>query len=123
MTGITLYGIRNCDQVRKARRLLDAHGVQYRFHDFRQSGLAAEQLDAWFSHVPWDALLNKRGTTWRTMSDAARQAVVDQRSARDAMLAEPTLIRRPVLTSGEHVLVGFSEPVYQRTLGLMPGAE
>ncbi len=117
MSGITLFGIRNCDQVRKARRLLDAHGVEYRFHDFRRDGLQAEQLDAWFSHVPWDALINRRGTTWRAMTDSERHAIVDQRSARDALIAQPTLIRRPVLTAGEHVLVGYSEAVYQRTLG------
>ena len=118
MTATTLYGIRNCDQVRKARKLLDQHGVEYVFHDFRRDGLTDELLDGWFSHVPWDSLLNKRGTTWRKLPEAARLAIVDQQSAREAMKAEPTLIRRPVLTTEQDVLVGFSETVYSRTLNL-----
>ncbi|MGH1358376.1 MAG: ArsC family reductase [Burkholderiaceae bacterium] len=118
MTGVTLYGIRNCDQVRKARKLLDKHQIEYRFHDFRADGLEPVLLDQWFKHVPWDALLNRRGTTWRKMPESTRQSIVDQQTARAAMVAEPTLIRRPVLTAGDDVLVGFSETVYARTLNL-----
>lgn len=117
-TRVTLYGIRNCDQVRKARKLLDKHEVGYQFHDFRVDGLEPALLDQWFKHVPWDALLNRRGTTWRKMPESTRQNIVDQQTARAAMVAEPTLIRRPVLTTGDDVLVGFSETVYLRTLKL-----
>lgn len=115
---ITLYGIANCDQVRKARKFLSQRDVAYRFHDFRKDGLTRETLAGWCTHVPWDALLNRRGKTWRQMSESQRAAITDQGSALDAMLAEPTLIKRPVLTTGKHVLVGFSEAVYLRTLGL-----
>lgn len=109
-----LYGISNCDQVRKARRLLDGRGIGYRFHDFRRDGLDAEVVSAWMRHLPWDALLNRRGRTWREMDEAARRSIVDERSARQAMTEEPTLIKRPVLVHGEHVLVGFSDESYQR---------
>lgn len=117
---ITLYGITNCDQVRKARKWLKEQDLEYTFHDYRKMGIDASLLDQWMQHVPWDALLNKRGRTWRQMDEASRNAITDQASARDAMVAEPTLIKRPVLTSGPHVLVGFSESVYSRTLGLQP---
>ncbi len=118
MPEVTLYGITNCDQVRKARKLLKTHGIDYQFHDFRKDGLTSTLLDQWFAHVPWDSLLNKRGRSWRQMSESERAAVTDQRSAAEAMLSEPTLIKRPVLTVGPDVLVGFSESVYLRTLGL-----
>ena len=117
-SGVWIYGIKNCDQVRKARKFLANNDIAYEFHDFRADGLTGEMLDQWLSHVPWDSLLNRRGTTWRKMEESARQAVVDQQSARDVMLAEPTLIKRPVMTVGDDVLVGFSESVYQRTLKL-----
>jgi len=116
MSEVTLFGIANCDQVRKARRLLEARGVDYRFHDFRRDGLSELTLCAWMRHLPWDALLNRRGRTWRELDEAARKAVVDERSARDAMVAEPTLIKRPVLVQGDHVLVGFSLETYERWL-------
>jgi len=116
--GISVFGIKNCDQVRKARKFLASNDIPYEFHDFRADGLTGETLDRWLSHVPWDSLLNRRGATWRKMGESARQAVVDQQSARDAMLAEPTLIKRPVMIVGDDVLVGFSESVYRRTLKL-----
>ncbi|MEZ5661611.1 MAG: ArsC family reductase [Burkholderiaceae bacterium] len=116
MSEVTLFGIANCDQVRKARRLLEARGVDYRFHDFRRDGLSEQTLYAWMRHLPWDALLNRRGRTWRELDEGARKAVVDERSARDAMMAEPTLVKRPVLVQGDHVLVGFSMETYERWL-------
>jgi len=116
--GILVFGIKNCDQVRKARKFLASHDIAYEFHDFRSDGLTDDMLDQWLTHVPWDSLLNRRGTTWRKMQESARQAVVDQQTARDAMLAEPTLVKRPVMTVDDDVLVGFSESVYRRTLKL-----
>jgi arsenate reductase len=116
-SGALVFGIPNCDQVRKARAWLQSAGVDYRFHDFRTEGLHAEHLAAWMKHVPWDALLNRRGTTWRRLDDARRTAVTDQRSATELMLAEPTLVRRPVLQHGSRILVGFSEPLYAAFFG------
>ncbi|WP_018231142.1 ArsC family reductase [Thioalkalivibrio thiocyanodenitrificans] len=102
----TLYGIRNCDTVKKARRWLDAHGVDYRFHDFRADGLEAKKLDAWIKAVGWEALLNRRGTTWRRLPEGVRDGI-DEKHAAALMLEQPTLIRRPVVEHGKQVLVGF----------------
>jgi arsenate reductase (glutaredoxin) len=117
---ITLYGIINCDQVRKARAWLKAQGVAYQFHDYRVAGVNQEMLSQWCKTLPWDSLLNKRGTTWRVMPVERRQTAVDQASAIALMLAEPTLIKRPVVTIGKTVLLGFNEAVWQNKLMQKP---
>lgn len=109
---IVLYGIETCDQVRKARQWLRAHGVAHRYHDFRRDGLTAEMLARWFGRVPWDALVNRKGLTWRRLDVARRAAVTDQPSAAELLLAEPTIVKRPVLEAGDRLMVGFSEAVY-----------
>lgn len=119
---ITVFGIPNCDQVRKARAWLQSAGYGYRFHDFRADGLQAELLAGWLRHVPWDSLLNRRGTTWRRLPESRRLAVTDQLSATELMLAEPTLVKRPVLQQGQKTLVGFSEPLYRSFFGPPSGA-
>lgn len=108
-----VYGIDTCDQVRKARAWLRAHEVVHAFHDFRADGLDAALLARWMGHLPWDALLNRRGTTWRQIEPVRRAAVVDQSSATELMLAHPTLVKRPVLEAGDRIVVGFSEPIYR----------
>ncbi len=110
--GIVLYGIAQCDQVRKARTWLATAGFAYRFHDYRAEGLDEALLDCWLRRLPWDALLNRRGTSWRRLDERQRLAVTDQLSARAAMLAEPLLVKRPVVAHGERLLVGFSQPLY-----------
>jgi arsenate reductase len=115
MTPITVYGIENCDQVRKARRWLNAHGLPVQFHDFRTQGLNRELLLRWMTRMPWDALINRRGLTWRGLEPGRRAAIVDQASAIEALLAAPTLVKRPVVEVGERLLIGFSEPVFQST--------
>ncbi len=122
MPDTVLYGIQNCDQVRKARRQLEGLGVDYRFHDFRRDGLDESTVSAWLRHMPWDALINRRGRSWRQLDETARRAIVDERSARDAMIAEPTLIKRPVLVHDEHVLVGFAAGAYRRVFAATPEA-
>lgn len=109
MPPVLLYGIDTCDQVRKARQWMRQHAIEYHFHDFRRDGLSPELLARWLSHVPWDALLNRRGLTWRKLDATQRAAVVDQVSATELMLREPTVIRRPVIEAGDRLLVGFSE--------------
>lgn len=121
--GIVLYGIAQCDQVRKAKAWLAAAGIAYRFHDYRVSGLDAALLDRWLQRLPWDALLNRRGTSWRRLDERQRLAVTDQRSARDALLAEPLLVKRPVLEDGERLLLGFSEPLYESFFSAAPSQE
>lgn len=92
-----LYGIPNCDSVKRARAALAAAGTAYDFHDFKRDGLPVERLDAWLDAVGWERLLNRHGTTWRALPDAERTAVVDRASARAALLARPTLIKRPLV--------------------------
>jgi arsenate reductase len=108
-----VYGIDTCDQVRKARAWLRAQGVAHAFHDFRADGLDAALLARWMGHLPWDALLNRRGLTWRQIEPARRAAVVDQSSATELLLEHPTLVKRPVLEAGDRIVVGFSEPIYR----------
>jgi Spx/MgsR family transcriptional regulator len=112
---ITLYGIRNCDTVRKARRWLAEHGVEYRFHDFRSDGISEELLAPWIGESGWEALLNRRGTTWRKLPEAERTAI-DAERALQLMLEHPAIIRRPVLDTGDGLQIGFSEASYAALL-------
>ena len=111
---ISLYGIPNCDTVRKARRWLDTQGIAYRFHDFRKDGLEEHRLRAWVSELGWETLLNRTGTTWRAAPDVLKSAV-DAESAIAFMLQAPAAIKRPVLDTGEQRVVGFSEARYRST--------
>ena len=113
---ITLYGIPNCDTVRKARRWLDAQGVAYRFHDFRKDGVDEPRLRAWVGELGWETLLNRSGTTWRSAPDALKSRV-DAESAIAFMLQSPAAIKRPVLDTGSERVVGFSESRYQTRFG------
>ena len=105
----TLFGIPNCDTVKRARAWLDTHAVAYRFHDFRKDGVPADALDQWLEAAGWEALVNRRGTTWRKLDDATRAGVMDTGSARAALLANPSLIRRPVVAwhDAESITAGF----------------
>ncbi len=113
---VTLYGIPNCDTVRKARKWLDAHGIDYRFHDFRRDGLPAERLRAWAQAVGWETLLNRRGATWRQLPAEAREGI-DAERALALMAEQPTLIKRPVLEQAGGVTVGFDEARYAERFG------
>jgi Spx/MgsR family transcriptional regulator len=104
----TLYGIVNCDTVKKARAHLAAQGVAYTFHDFKKQGVPAGELDRWIAAVGWERLVNRQGTTWRKLSDAARNAVVDAASARRLMLDQASVIKRPVADwGGGRITVGL----------------
>jgi arsenate reductase len=105
---VTVYGISNCDQVRKTLGWLRENGIDYRFHDFRGDGIERAMLERWCTHLPWNSLLNRRGHTWRSLDEAARAEVVDQTSAIELMLAHPTLIKRPVVEVADRLLLGFS---------------
>ena len=108
----TLYGIKNCDTVRKARKWFESEGVDYNFHDFRVDGLDKKDLSTWMKSVGWEVLLNKRSTTWKQLSDKDKETV-DEGKAVTLMLANPTLIKRPVLTVGKKVHVGFKPADYK----------
>ena len=113
---ITLHGIPNCDSVRQARRWLEEHGVAHAFHDFRRHGLDAATVNGWVDALGgWDALVNRRGTTWRKLAEEAR-ADLDRDRAVALMLAHPTIVKRPVLVRGALVLVGFDATKYTRSL-------
>ena len=106
--GIIVHGIANCDTVKRARAWLAAAAAQVEFVDFKKAALNAAQLDAWLACVPWERLLNRQGTTWRKLSDAQRAAVVDAASAKALMLANTSVIKRPVVRWADgHISVGF----------------
>jgi arsenate reductase (glutaredoxin) len=105
---ITIYGIPNCDTVKRARAWLAEHGPDHRFHDFKKQGVPELRLDAWLAALGWEALLNRRGSTWRQLDDALRAGVTDAASARAVMLAQPSVIKRPVVEWADGaVSVGF----------------
>ncbi len=112
---ITLYGIKNCDTVKKARRWLDQHGVEYAFHDFRVDGLDRETVRAWLAELGWETLVNRRSTSWKALDQATRDHM-DEASALAAIMAQPTLIKRPLLDIGHERHVGFSAATYARIL-------
>lgn len=97
MANTVLYGIPNCDSVKKARVRLAEQGAAYAFHDFKKAGVPEARLDAWLAAVGWERLLNRKGTTWRQLDDATRAGVVDAQSARRLMLAQPSVVKRPVV--------------------------
>lgn len=111
----TIYGIKNCDTMKKARTWLDEHGVQYQFHDYKTSGIDRARLEAWSKKVGWEVLLNRAGTTFRKLPESER-ADLNERKAIALMLAQPSMIKRPVLEQGARLLVGFKPADYQAAL-------
>ena len=109
--GVTIYGIKNCDTMKKARAWLDSHGVQYDFHDYKARGIDAGTLGRWAAEVGWETLLNRAGTTFRKLSDA-QQAGLTERKAIALMTEQPSMIKRPVLEIGKRVVVGFKPEIY-----------
>lgn len=111
-TMVTLYGIRNCDTMKKAWSWLDAHAVPYTFHDYRVSGIDKARLEAWCHELGWEKLLNKASTTFRELPDADKQGL-DAGKAVALMLAQPTMIKRPVLDLGDRRILAFKPDVYE----------
>ncbi len=110
---ITLYGISNCDTIRKARKWLQAEGIDYRFHDYRKDGLEAAQLNRWADELGWEALLNRRGTTWRQLPETQKEGI-ERDSAVALMLEHPAMIKRPLLDLGNRRKLGFSVADYSQ---------
>lgn len=113
---IILYGIRNCDTVKKARSWLDARGIAYDFHDYKTAGVDEARLRGWVSRVGWEKLLNRSGTTFRKLPEAEKQDI-DETRAVALMLDQPSMIRRPVIDCDGELLVGFDEARYASTFG------
>ncbi len=112
----TLFGISNCDTVKKARKWLDDAQVSYQFHDFRKDGLSRDQVTVWVKALGWENLVNKRSTTWKGLDDATKTALSDE-SVVDIILDQPTLIKRPLLEQGDEVQVGFKAADYEQRFG------
>jgi arsenate reductase (glutaredoxin) len=113
---IQLYGIPNCGTMKKARAWLEGRGVEYRFHDYKRDGIDEPRLRGWVDELGWEALVNRRGTTWRRLPDEVREQM-DTEAAIRIMLETPSIIRRPLLDTGELRHLGFSETDYERLLG------
>ncbi len=112
---ITLYGIKACDTMKKARTWLDEHGVNYAFHDYKINAIDAASLQKWCDEHGWDKVLNRAGTTFRKLDEADKQDL-DQARAIALMLAQPSMIKRPVLDLGERTLLGFKPELYAQAL-------
>ncbi len=112
----TVYGIKNCDSVKKALKWLENNGITFQFHDLRQDGIEQVDLKQWVDAVGWEVLLNRRSTSWRQL-DESDKTNIDANKAISLMLDNPTLIKRPVITQGKSLLVGFKENEYQQALG------
>jgi arsenate reductase len=109
---ITIYGIKNCDTMKKARAWLDAHAVKYAFHDYKSAGIDRAKLETWSKKAGWETLLNKAGTTFRKLPDADKEGLTEAKAIK-LMLAQPSVIKRPVLElSGGKILVGFKPESY-----------
>ncbi len=110
---ITIYGIKNCDTMKKAMRWLDEHGIDYRFHDYRKQGVDSEQLIAWEKEFGWETLLNRRGMVWRKLPKAARDGI-NRETALQIMQDNPAIIKRPLLDLGDQRVLGFKSVDYQQ---------
>src|ERR1700745_2391438 len=115
----TIYGIKNCDTMKKARAWLDAKGVVYDFHDYKTAGIAKEKLKGWSDKLGWETLLNRAGTTFRKLPDADKEGL-NERKALALMLAQPSMIKRPVLEAGGTLLGGFKPDIYAKDVARKP---
>ncbi|MDL2338074.1 MAG: ArsC family reductase [Pseudomonadota bacterium] len=114
---ITLYGIPNCDTVKKARAWLQARGIEHTFHDYKKQGVPLPRLETWMHALGWEALLNRKGTTWRKLDPVQQAAVHDAASACELMVAQASVIKRPVVEHPGGLLVGFDPDEWGRALG------
>jgi len=112
---VTIYGIKNCDTMKKARAWLDSHGVAYGFHDYKAEGIAKDKLKHWSDELGWETLLNRAGTTFRKLPDGDKEGL-NERKALALMQAQPSMIKRPVLDLGGKLLVGFKPEIYAKEM-------
>jgi arsenate reductase len=116
---ITIYGIKNCDTMKKARAWLDKRGVAYAFHDYRAAGIEASRLETWSREVGWETLINRAGTTFRALSDKDKSDLTEKKAIA-LMAAQPSMIKRPVLDVGGKLLVGFKPEQYAQAFPAKP---
>ena len=115
-----IYGIKNCDTMKKARAWLDSRGVAYSFHDYKTEGISKDKLKRWADELGWETLLNRAGTTFRKLPDADKEGL-NERKALSLMLAQPSMVKRPVLEVGGKLLVGFKPEIYAKEVTRKPG--
>ena len=115
-TSLYLYGIKNCDTIKKAKKWLEEQQIAYQFHDYRADGLDAELLRTFIEQLGWESLLNTRGTTWRKLTESVRQSINNADSAAELMLAQPAIIKRPLLAHNHRMLLGFNPDQYTQFL-------
>lgn len=113
---VQVYGIKNCNTVKKALDWLSDNGVEFAFHDFKKEPATVEKLEAWEKYTGWEALVNKRGTTWRKLSAAEQDGVRDADSANSVLLANNSMIKRPVIELADDIILGFDEELYRSKL-------
>lgn len=110
---ITIYGIKNCDSVKKARGWLEERGLDYQFHDFKTAGVPAEKLEGWLADFGWKQVINRRSKSWRELTPDVR-AHMDNRQALDAAIETPTLIKRPIVEQNNRILIGFDPQQFEQ---------
>ena len=113
---IKIYGIPNCDTMKKSRCWLEANGIEYDFHDYKKLGVPENKLKNWVNQAGWETILNKRGTTWRKLDDEVKDNI-DEAAAIQLMLDNPSIIKRPILESGKLLLIGFRQDEYRQLPG------
>ncbi|WP_392564452.1 ArsC family reductase [Orbus wheelerorum] len=111
---VKIYGIKNCDTMKKAFKWLDGKHISYQFHNYKTDGLSPQLLQSLLDLIDWQQLLNTKGTTWRKLDEATRNTVNDQTSAKHIMLQNPSIIKRPILVTDDKALAGFSDENYQQ---------
>jgi len=112
---IVVYGIKNCDTMKKARAWLDGHGIAYAFHDYKTAGIDTTRLEGWVSQLGWEAVLNRAGTTFRKLPDAEKEGLTEKKVIA-LMLAQPSMIKRPVLEKAGKITAGFRPEQYEKLL-------
>jgi arsenate reductase len=112
---LTMYGIKNCDTIKKARAWLEAAGVPYAFHDYKAAGIDEARLRGWVKELGWEAVLNRAGTTFRKLPDADKADLTEDKAV-GLMLAQPSMIKRPILDTGERRIAGFKDSIYAGAL-------
>ena len=114
---LTVYGIPNCDTIKKARTWLEKNNIEYTFYDYRKESISTDKVKKWFKVFPWEKVINKASTTWKELSDEEKLAVTDEKSAAKLAVSHTTVIKRPVIedASGKAVTLGFSEKIYEET--------
>jgi arsenate reductase len=110
---IVIYGIKNCDTMKKARAWLDGHGIAYAFHDYKTAGIEKPRLEGWVLQLDWEALLNRAGTTFRKLPDAEKEGLTEKKAIA-LMLAQPSMIKRPVLEKSGQITAGFRPELYEK---------